>query len=158
MTFFDALLHLGEREEEELVVGEVGEAGQRAPVPGSLPRPEAGEGAEGGLQAPVVRDVLPESLHHYHHDYHHHLHAVDVLPGLSGQVAVLGLQTLGTLLQTSVSLSSSLVSLSIIMNDHNHNHHELSLSYLVGQQRVIAPPVPHVACPVILTTLTSHEF
>ena len=25
MTFFDALLHLGEREEEELVVGEVGD-------------------------------------------------------------------------------------------------------------------------------------
>ena len=58
MTFFDALLHLGEREEEELVVGEVGAAGQRAPLPGSLPRPEAGEGAEGGLQAPVVRDVF----------------------------------------------------------------------------------------------------
>ena len=83
MTFFDALLHLGEREEEELVVGEVGEAGQRAPVPGSLPRPEAGEGAEGGLQAPVVRDVLPESLHHYHDHHHYHQSSSSSLSSLS---------------------------------------------------------------------------
>ena len=109
----DVAPHLGEREEEQLVVGEV-EAGQVTTWPGPLLGPEAGEGPEGRLQSPVVGDVLPEGLD-----------AVDVFPGLRGQVAILCLQTLGPL--------------------------------LVGQQRVIAPPVPHVPVPVILPTLKTEN-
>ena len=77
---------LGEREEEHLVAGEV-EAGQVTSGPRPLLRPEAGEGPEGRLEAPVVRNVFPEGLD-----------TVDVLPGLRGQVAVLRLQAGGPLL------------------------------------------------------------
>ena len=90
------------------------EAGQAASAPRPVLLLEAGEGPEGRLQSPVVGDVLPEGLD-----------AVDVLPGLRGQVAILCLQTLGPL--------------------------------LVGQQRVIAPPVPHVPVPVILPTLKTEN-
>ena len=79
----DVTPDLGEREEEQLVVGEV-EAGQPAPGPGPLLGPEAGKGPKGGLEATVICDVFPQGLD-----------AVDVLPGLSGQVAVLCLQALG---------------------------------------------------------------
>ena len=106
----DVAPDLGEREEEHLVAGEV-EAGQVTSGPCPLLRPEAGEGPEGRLEAPVVGDVLPEGLD-----------AVDVLAGLRGQVPVLRLQAGSPL--------------------------------LVSQQRVIAPPVPHVPGPVILPTLT----